>query len=198
MRVFGVAKIFGVVCLGLLAAGCANRNVSDVSVGDSGQSYKVKFGTVLATRSVNIRSDYKEAMGVGAASGGIISTVVTKSDSSFFSGLLAGGLVGAAIHHAVETNNGIAYTIAFSDGSTQVINQLQGSSDPVFGAGHPVMVTFGATRNLVLDASQLPNRVRHPKKVFVDGAPAPKNKIDVRHCQQTGVEDTSHKSCTWQ
>ena len=192
------AKIVGIVCLGLLVTGCANRNVSDVSVGDSGHSYKVKFGTVLASRSVNIRSDYADSIKVGAASGGIVSTGITSTVGSFFTGVVTGGAIGAAIHHAVETNNGIAYTVAFSDGSTQVINQLQGSSDPVFRSGHPVMVTFGATRNLVLDASQLPNRVRHPKKVIVDGAPAPKNKIDVRHCQQTGVEDTSHRSCTWQ
>jgi len=198
MRFISTAKIMGIICLGLLVTGCANRNVSDVAVGDSGQSYKVKFGTVLASRSVNIRSDYRDAIGVGAASGGIVSTSITNTASSFFTGILAGGAVGAAIHHAVETNNGIAYTIAFSDGSTQVINQLQGSSDPVFRSGHPVMVTFGATRNLVLDASQLPTNVRHPKKVYVSGSPAPKNKIDVRHCQQAGVEDTSHKSCTWQ
>lgn len=197
MRFPGVAKIVGVVCLGLLVVGCANRNVADVSIGDSGQSYKVKFGTVLAARPVNIRSDYKDAIGIGAASGGIF-TVITDTSSSFFSGVLAGGAIGAAVHHIAETENGIAYMIAFSDGSTQVINQLQGASDPVFRAGHSVVVTFGATRNVVLDATSLPNRVRHPKKVVVDGAPAPKNKIDVRHCQQADVEDTSHKSCTLQ
>lgn len=30
-----------------LLAGCANRSVNDVALGDVGQAYKVKFGTVL-------------------------------------------------------------------------------------------------------------------------------------------------------
>ena len=44
-----------IVCLAVFAlSGCANRSVNEVSVGDSGQAYKVKFGTVIAQKPVNV------------------------------------------------------------------------------------------------------------------------------------------------
>ena len=59
---FNHSKIWGavmkfqkalIVCLAVFAlSGCANRSVNDVSVGDSGQAYKVKFGTVIAQKPV--------------------------------------------------------------------------------------------------------------------------------------------------
>jgi hypothetical protein len=119
-------------------------------------------------------------------------------DGAALAGLLIGGIAGAAAHHAAETNNAIQYTIAFADGTTQVINQLQSGDDPVFNPGHPVMVQFGATRNLVLDASHLPNNVRQPKQVRVQGAPAQNGSVGVRSCQAAFVGGTLKDSCTSQ
>jgi outer membrane lipoprotein SlyB len=188
-----------VVCFAVLAlAGCANRSVSDVSVGDAGQAYRVKFGTVIAQKPVNVRSDRSAATGGGALAGGLAGAALGRSDGAALAGLLIGGIAGAAAHHAAETNNAIQYTIAFADGTTQVINQLQSTDDPVFNSGHPVMVQFGANRNLVLDASHLPNNVRQPKQVRVQGAPAQNSSIGVRSCQATFVGGTLKDSCTSQ
>jgi outer membrane lipoprotein SlyB len=188
-----------IVCFAVLVvAGCANRSVNDVSVGDSGQAYKVKFGTVIAQKPVNVRSDGSAAAGGGALAGGLAGAALGRSDGAALAGVLIGGIAGAVAHHAAESNNAIQYTIAFADGTTQIINQLQSADDAVFNAGHPVMVQFGATRNLVLDASHLPNNVRQPKQVRVQGAPAQNGNIGVRSCQATVVSGTIKDSCTSQ
>lgn len=188
-----------VICLSVLSlAGCANRSVNDVSVGDSGQAYQVKFGTVIAQKPVNVRSDGSAAAGGGALAGGLAGAAFGRSDGATIAGAIIGGIAGAAAHHAAESNNAIQYTIAFADGSTQIINQIQSSSDPVFNPGHPVMVQFGANRNLVLDASHLPNTVRQPKQVRVEGAPAQSGRVNVRSCQATITGGTLRDSCTSQ
>ena len=43
-----IKKLGITVLIAFTLAGCANRSVKDVSLGDSGQAYKVKFGTVIA------------------------------------------------------------------------------------------------------------------------------------------------------
>ncbi len=188
-----------IVCLAVFAlSGCANRSVNDVSVGDSGQAYKVKFGTVIAQKPVNVRSDGSAAAGGGALAGGLAGAALGRSDGAALAGLLIGGIAGAVAHHAAESNNAIQYTIAFADGTTQVINQIQSGEDPVFNPGHPVMVQFGANRNLVQDASHLPNNVRQPKQVRVQGAPAQNGSVGVRSCQATVIGGTLKDSCTSQ
>jgi len=188
---FGIA-----VLVALSLAGCANRSVKDVSVGDSGQSYKVKFGTVIAQTNVNVRSSDESAVAGGALAGGAAGALIGRSSGAGLAGLVIGGLAGAAVHHAAETGNAIQYTIAFADGSTQVINQIQAPEDPVFRPGHSVMVQFGANRNLVLDASQLPSNVRRPKQVVVEGGRPQNGTIGVRTCQSAAVGESGRTSCT--
>ena len=178
--------------------GCANRSVQDVSVGDAGQAYKVKFGTVLSQAPVNVRSDGSAATTGGALAGGLAGAAMGRSNGATLAGALLGGVAGAIAHNAAETNNAIQYTIAFTDGTTQIINQLQAPTDPVFQSGHPVMVQFGATRNLVLDASKLPNNIRQPKQVIVQGAPRQNGSVGVQTCQAAITGGTLRDSCTTQ
>jgi outer membrane lipoprotein SlyB len=192
-------RVIILACLAALPlAGCANKSVTDVSLVDSGQAYPVKFGTVLAQSPVNIRSSGEAATTGGALLGGVGGAALGRSGGSALAGMLVGGIAGAVAHNAAETNNGIAYTIAFVDGSTQVINQLQAETDPVFQPGHAVMVQFGATRNLVTSAAHLPNTVAQPKQVRVQGAPAQSGKVGVRSCQATAMGNSVKDSCTTQ
>jgi hypothetical protein len=124
--------------------------------------------------------------------------LIGRSDGAALAGLVIGGIAAAAAHHAAETGNAIQYTIAFADGSTQVINQLQAPEDPVFRPGHPVMVQFGADRNLVLDAAHLPNNVRRPKQVVVEGGRPQNGPIGVTSCQSANIGGTRRASCTEQ
>ena len=193
-----IKKLGITVLIAFTLAGCANRSVKDVSLGDSGQAYKVKFGTVIAQGTVNVRSSGEAAAGGGALAGGLAGALIGRSDGAALAGLVIGGIAAAAAHHAAETGNAIQYTIAFADGSTQVINQLQAPEDPVFRPGHPVMVQFGADRNLVLDAAHLPNNVRRPKQVVVEGGRPQNGPIGVTSCQSANIGGTRRASCTEQ
>jgi outer membrane lipoprotein SlyB len=183
--------------LPLVLGACVNKSVNDVALGDAGQAYKVKFGTVLDVHSVNIRSKPDDAIGGGALLGGGAGYALGRNEASTVEGLLAGAVAGAVVHQMAENQNGFEYTVAFSDGTTQVIDQLQAPEDPVFKPGSAVMVQFGATRNRVLSAEGLPDTVAHPKEVRVAGAPKPPNNLKVTSCQKTAVgSDQTRKTCT--
>ena len=187
------------MCVAMTAlVGCANRSVNDVAIGDSGQAFKVKFGTVLQEHPVSIRSSAQAAGGGGAVLGGISGAGLGQSNGAVLGGALLGGLVGVIAHNIAEKNNGIEYTIAFTDGTTQVIDQIQASTDQVFQAGAPVMVQFGANTNRVLSAANLPDSITHPKEVHVEGAPPPPSNLGVQTCQAGFSWDTAKQSCTSQ
>ena len=216
-----IGNIAIVMMVGVMLSACANRSIRDVSIEDSGQAYKVKFGTVLSQKPVNIRTEAYNATKGGALTGATAGALLGSTTgpegtaSGLVVGTVVGGLVGMVGHSIAETNNGIEYVIAFADGTTQIIDQIQDSSDPVYPKGHPVMVQFGANNNRVLSTADLPSRVKAPKVVRVDGAPAPQKNIGVRHCQEMDNEGTDNtiasfifgnsretnsnrKSCTYQ
>ena len=183
--------------VGLVLGACVNKGVNDVALGDAGQAYKVKFGTVLEAHKVNIRSKPDEAVAGGALIGAGAGAGLGHSYASTLEGMFAGAIAGAVAQSVVETGNGIEYTIAFSDGTTQVIDQVQAPEDPVFEAGAPVMVQFGATRNRVLSAANLPTMVAHPKEVRVAGSPKPPHDLKSSTCQKTAIgTDELRKTCT--
>lgn len=175
-----------------------NKSVNDVAITDAGQSYKVKFGTVLEQHPVNIKSSPDIGVGAGALFGAGAGAEIGHSSTSAIEGMLAGAVAGAVVQNAIESGNGVEYTIAFNDGTTQVIDQVQVATDPVFQPGAPVMVQFGATRNRVLSAANLPDTVAHPKEVRVAGAPKPPLNLKVTNCQKTPVEGQLRKTCTEQ
>jgi outer membrane lipoprotein SlyB len=188
--------IFFVFSVSLMAAGCmTNRGVNDISADDAGQASKVKFGTVIAAHPVNIRSSPDVGVGAGALVGAGAGAGIGHSNASTLEGMLAGAIAGAVVQNALETGNGIEYTIAFADGSTQILDQLQGPGDPVFKPGAAVMVEFGPTKHKILSAEALPETVTHPKEVRVAGAPKPTS-LKVQSCTKTKSSDQERKVCT--
>jgi len=183
--------------LGLTLGGCVTRGINDIKTDDAGQASKVKFGTVLAQHPVNIRSDPNTGVGAGFLVGGGAGAAFGRSNEATLGGMLAGALAGAVVQNAMETGNGIEYTIAFADGSTQILDQLQGPGDPIFQPGAAVMVEFGATKHKILSAANLPDMVAHPKEVRVAGAPKPST-IKVQSCAKTKSADQERKVCTEQ
>ncbi len=190
--------------IGLLAAclialplgACVNRSVNDVALGDAGQAFKVKFGTVLAVKQVNIRSDPSIGTSGGLLLGGAAGAGYGRSETAALEGAIAGALAGAVAQQIYETGNGYEYTIAFTDGSTEVIDQRQAAEDPVFKPGAAVMVQYGATRNRVLPADNLPTNVAMPKSVTVAGAPKPTRHLGVTTCQKMPLGNGERKTCT--
>lgn len=185
------------VCLiALLLGACVNRSVNDVALGDAGQAFKVKFGTVLAAKQVNIRSDPSLGASGGLLLGGAAGAGYGNTRTAALEGAIAGALAGAVAQQMIETGNGYEYTIAFTDGSTEVIDQRQAAEDPVFTAGAAVMVQYGATRNRVLPADNLPTNVAMPKSVKVAGAPKPTRHLGVTTCQKMPSGSGERKTCT--
>ncbi|NBS02232.1 MAG: hypothetical protein EBS72_08830 [Rhizobiales bacterium] len=189
-------RICLVVLLCAFTLGCANRSLNDVKEADASQAYKVKFGTIIDQRRVNIRSGVQPSVAGGALAGSVAGAVAGGNSAVWLISAAAGGLSGMGLHHYFETDNGTEYTISFNDGSTQVIDQLHGAGDPVLPNGSAVMVQFGARINRVLPAAHLPDQVSPPKQVKVKGRSAPAGRLDVRTCQKGPADDTSKESCT--
>ena len=188
-------SIFALLAAGILLAGCVTQGVNDIKVEDAGQSSKVKFGTVLAQHPVNFRFDPSIGVGAGVLAGGGAGAAFGRSNEATLGGILVGAIAGAVVQNAMETGNGIEYTIAFADGSTQILDQLQGPGDPIFQPGAAVMVEFGTTKHKILAAENLPDTVAHPKVVQVAGAPKPST-IKVQSCTKTKTADQERKVCT--
>jgi outer membrane lipoprotein SlyB len=190
-----IVKIMMVLASAAWLCGCVTRGINDINADDAGQASKVKFGTVIAAHPVNIRSDPNTGVGAGALLGGGAGAAIGNNSQSTVEGMLAGAIAGAIVQNALETGNGMEYTIAFGDGSTQILDQLQGPGDPVFKPGSAVMVEFGPTKHKILAADNLPETVAHPKEVRVEGAPKPSS-IKVVSCTKTKSTDQERKVCS--
>lgn len=191
-------RLLMIVVLCAFTLGCANRSLKDVKEADASQAYKVKFGTILDQRKVNIRSSQQPAFAAGVLAGSVAGAVAGGNSGVWLASAAAGGLSAMGLHHLMETENGTEYTIGFSDGTTQLIDQIQGPDDPVLPNGASVMVQFGAGVNRVLPASHLPETVAAPKQVRVKGRPAPSDRLDVKTCQKGPADDASKENCTQQ
>ncbi len=186
-----------IVLLGVVSASACTtfRGVNDINSDDAGQASKVKFGTVIAAHPVNIHASPDIGLGAGALLGAGAGAEMGHSIASTLEGMLAGAVAGVVVQNAMESGNGIEYTIAFADGSTQILDQLQGPGDPIFKPGSAVMVEFGATKHKILSAEALPETVAHPKEVRVAGAPKPSS-LKVQSCTKTKSTDQERKVCT--
>lgn len=186
--------IYAALFLALILAGCANRKTTDVDFEDASQAHKVKFGTVLDSRPVSIRTEESGATAAGAMLGGGAGALLGQTNGATFAGLVIGALAGSRLHALAETNNGVEYTIALADGSTALLSQLQGSEERVFVRGDAVMVQYGSTVNRVLAAEQLPDQVARPKGVKVVGAVA--DKLDTKTCDKATSGRGQREACT--
>ncbi len=189
-------RVFFACLLLVTLAGCANKSTREIGIEDSSQAYKVKFGTIVAQRRISVRSDASGATAGGAMIGGLTGAVIGQTNGAALAGLLIGGVSGALGHQFAESDNGVEYTITLADGGTIIIAQIQASSEPVFEAGAPVLVQFGAKTNRVLSAAQLPELIARPKAVRVRGvAPLPA-KLDVKSCEKATNGASTRESCT--
>ncbi len=150
---------------------CATQGQSRYGYRDVGQTTSVAFGTVLASRPVDIRGQNTGAGGViGAGAGGLAMSNVgrgTGNVAAIFGGAVVGGLAGAAAEQAISDRTGIEYVVTLASGQTITIAQDQAPGDPVFGPGQRVMVQTSGSYQRVLSASHLPTEVSRPKDIKV-------------------------------
>ena len=149
----------------LLLSGCANKSTTDIPLEDAGQAFKTRYGTILSQRPVSVRSDSTQAVGGGAFLGGAAGAVIGQTNGAMLGGLVLGGLAGELAHDLIETENAIEYVIAFGDGTTMIIAQIQRGSETVLQKGTRVLVQFGAKSNRVISAEDLEKEIYPPEEL---------------------------------
>ena len=164
MRFWPACLLFSALLLG----GCANKSTTDILEIDSGKAFTVRYGTIMSHRPVSVRSDPTTAVGTGAVMGGVGGALLSKTNSATLVGFLAGAVAGEILHDLGETNNGIEYVIAFGDGTTMIIDQIQRNREPVLAEGTRVIVQFGAKVNRVISAENLPSSLAAPKELEIN------------------------------
>jgi outer membrane lipoprotein SlyB len=149
----------------LLLSGCANKSTTDIPLEDAGQAFKTRYGTILSQRPVSVRSDSTQAVGGGAFLGGAAGAVIGQTNGAMLGGLVLGGVAGELAHDLIETENAIEYVIAFGDGTTMIIAQIQRGSETVLQKGTRVLVQFGAKSNRVISAEDLEKEIYPPEEL---------------------------------
>jgi outer membrane lipoprotein SlyB len=149
----------------LVRAGCANKSTTDIPLEDAGQAFQTRYGTVLSHRPVSVRSDSTQAVGGGAFLGGAAGAVIGQTNGAMLGGLVLGGVAGELAHDLIETDNAIEYVIAFGDGKTMIIAQIQRGNEPVLQKGTRVLVQFGAKSNRVISAEDLEKEIEPPQEL---------------------------------
>lgn len=159
-------SVVGRFCLGLILVLCLmalfspHANAGETSANYYGyqsvkQAQQVLTGEVLSVREVTINTSTGRgqvvAMGIGAASGAIVGSAISRSNSSAryaagAIGTVIGGLVGHVAGNAVATSSGLEAIIRFENGQTMAFTQeadvplFRGQQVYVIGSGGNVRV----------------------------------------------------------
>lgn len=159
------------MCLSVGLSGCATQGQSRYSFQDVGRASVVEFGTVVASRQVDIRGQNTGVGGVvGGTAGGLAMSNVGQGSgnvAAILGGVLVGAAIGAMAEQAASDRVGIEYTITLANGKTITIVQEQASGDRVFGPSERVMVQANGTYQRVLPADHLPNQIARPQGIKV-------------------------------
>jgi len=166
-----IGKAAILVVLAATLSGCATQGQSRYSYQDVGRASVVEFGTVLASRPIDIRGQNTGAGGlVGATAGGLAMSNVgrgTGNAAAIIGGAVVGAMVGAAAEQAMSDRVGIEYVITLANGKTITIVQEQAQGDRVFIPGERVMVQASGTYQRVLSAGHLPTEVNRPRDIKI-------------------------------
>jgi outer membrane lipoprotein SlyB len=169
-RLFG-SRLALAALVSLALSGCATQSQDRYSYQDVGHASVVEFGTVLASRQVDIKGQNTGmGAGVGAAAGGIALSGVGQgagNAGAVLGGIVAGAIIGAVAEQMAADRVGLEYTITLANGKTITIVQDQGKNDRVFAAGDAVMVQASGTYQRVLPADRLPSEIAKPKSVKI-------------------------------
>jgi outer membrane lipoprotein SlyB len=167
----GKIGVLVLLCGGMGLTGCEFSTQNRYNYQDVGQATLVQFGTVLASRPVQITGENTGAGALLGAGGGAAAGAQFGRSGGNVAAALGGAAIGAVAGYAAEqilsNRNGIEYTITLSNGKTITIAQNQKAEDVVFNQGDRVMVQVNGTYQRVLPASNLPETVQRPKDIKV-------------------------------
>jgi outer membrane lipoprotein SlyB len=173
MNVFKLQVRRLLACAAVLAlvSGCVNQGQSRYMEAEVGKASLVEFGTVVASRQVEIKGQQSGAgAAVGGAAGGIAMAGVGSGSgnaAAILGGVVVGAVAGAMAEQAMKDRYGVEYVITLQNGKTITIVQEQIKGDVIFRAGDRVMVQASGTFQRVLPADSLPTEINRPKGIQV-------------------------------
>ncbi|MFM2043057.1 MAG: hypothetical protein RLY86_1633 [Pseudomonadota bacterium] len=160
----GAVAVFGL-------AACATQNQNTYRYDEVGRSKAVSFGTVVASRVVDIKGQNTGVgAGVGAAVGaGAASGIGSGSGNAWATGagLLAGAVLGAMIEQSAADRQGVEYVVTLETGVTLTIVQEMAKTDKMHAPGDRVMVQTSGGYQRVLPADHLPTEIQRPQGIKV-------------------------------
>lgn len=134
-----------------------------------GKSHRVEFGTVIATREVDVKG---QNSGAGALAGGVAGGVggnMIGNGNGQLAGVLAGvaigAVAGAMAEQAAADYKGIEYTITKENGSSLTIVQPIVKDERQFKAGDRVMIQTSGSFQRVLPTDNIPTQIKRPKGI---------------------------------
>ncbi|WP_420561668.1 hypothetical protein [Tepidicaulis sp.] len=159
------------VCAVFLAA-CAQRQSQNVyNHSEVGKSSAVSFGTVVASRVVDVTGENSGAGAlVGAAAGAGAGSYIGSGSGEAWAvgaGLLVGAVAGAMAEQAMNDRQGIEYVVTLESGVTLTIVQEIGEGESQLPPGARVMVQNSGGYQRVLPADHLPTQINRPQGIQV-------------------------------
>ena len=162
--------VLGMTALLALSA-CATRDQTTYRYDEVGRSKSVSFGTVIASRPVDITGrNTGLGAGLGAAVGAGAADGIGEGSGNAWAtgvGVVAGAVIGAVAEQAATDRTGIEYTLTLETGETLTIVQEMGKKDRPLAAGERVMVQTSKGYQRVLPADHLPTEVQRPQGITV-------------------------------
>ncbi len=166
-RPSAACALLGVLFLGA----CANPGQSVYSYKEVGKSTLVNFGTVVATREVDVRGKNTGiGAAVGAAGGGIGGNQVGQGAgqaAATIGGVVLGALIGAAIEQSLANRKATEFLVTLETGSTITLVQDRNEGDAAIQPGDRVMVQLSGGTQRVLPAGHLPTEIKRPQGLEV-------------------------------
>lgn len=144
----------GLLCMALVLAACANRDIysGDVYSGSQAKTVQtVTYGTIVSVRPVKIQAKDEAIIGTlgGAALGGIAASTIGGGRGrglATVAGAIAGGVIGKSVEEKVDQIDALELEIRKDNGEHIVVVQ---KTDPSLQAGRRVrMVQSGNKVNV--------------------------------------------------
>ena len=167
MKLFQAALVISSTAL--LLAGCQNPSRNAYKYDEVGKTSAVSFGTVLATRQIDIiGQNTGVGAGVGAVAGAGAGSYAGAGSGNIWAtgaGLIAGAAVGAIAEQGLSNRKGTEYTVILETGITLTVAQEAPAEERTLNVGERVMVQNTGGYQRVLPASGLPTEVKRPQGI---------------------------------
>lgn len=143
--------VVGVLIAVLLVSGCASASSTTYDSADVGRTIETASGTVVASRSVDVKGGTSVAGPVaGGAIGGATGGLVFGSGWAGLLGAVLGAGVGYVTEQQINSGEGTEYVVEMDDGRTVTIVQNKDDDTAPIADGTQVLVQYSGKYTRIL------------------------------------------------